>query len=84
MPAPREEMRHVVAWLPFVRWVTCLVLWVAVAAVWLSPHLDLPLRAIAPVGLAAAICRTIAAALAHRSRAVPRALAGVSWCAEAG
>jgi len=84
MLTPGGDMRHVVAWLPFVRWVTCLVLWVVVAAVWLFPHLDLPLRAIAPVGLAAAICRTIAALLAHRGRAVPRALAGVSWCAEAG
>ena len=59
------------------------MLWVVVAAVWLLPHLDLPLRAIAPLGLTAAICRTISALLAERGRRVPRPLAGLSWCAEA-
>ncbi len=55
-----------------------LVLWVVVAAVWLFPHLDLPLRAIAPFGLAAAICRTVVAPCSHIAACVPRALAGIS------
>ena len=77
------EVRHVVAWLPFVRWVTCVVLWAVVAAVWLFPHLDLPLRTVAPFGLAAAICRTLVAILAQRRLDVPTPLMGLSWCAEA-
>jgi two-component system sensor histidine kinase RegB len=75
-------MRHVVAWLPFVRWVTCIVLWVVVAAVFLFPHFDLPLRAIAPFGLAAAICRTVVLVMSRRGQ-LPRAVLGISWCAEA-
>lgn len=78
-----NEMRHVVAWLPFVRWTTCIALWVVVAAVFLFPHLDLPLRAIAPFGLAAAICRTAILVLSRRGRQVPRAVLGICWCAEA-
>jgi two-component system sensor histidine kinase RegB len=80
---PANDMRHVVAWLPFVRWVTCIVLWVVVAAVVLFPHLDLPLRAIWPFGLAAAICRTAIATLSQRGRRVPQALLGISWSTEA-
>ncbi len=78
-----EEMRHVVAWLPFVRWVTCIVLWVVVAAVGLFPHLNLPLRAIWPLGLAAASCRTIVLVLTQRGLRVPRVVLGVAWSAEA-
>jgi two-component system, sensor histidine kinase RegB len=78
-----EEMRHVVAWLPITRWVTCIVLWAVLATVLLFPHLDLPLRAITPFGLAAAICRTAIVVLSQRGRPVPLALFGVSWCAEA-
>jgi two-component system sensor histidine kinase RegB len=63
--------------------VTCVLLWVAVAVSLLFPHLDLPLRAIAPLGLTAAICRTSVTVLFHRGRSVPRALLGVSWSAEA-
>jgi len=83
MAERREEMRHLVAWLPFVRWVTCIVLWVVVAAVLLFPHLDLPLRAIAPFGLAAAICRTAILVFSRRGREAPRAVLGICWCAEA-
>jgi hypothetical protein len=71
-----NDMRHVVAWLPFVRWVTCLALWVVVATVALFPHLDLPLRAIWPFGLAAAICRTVVTVLFQRDVRVPQALLG--------
>jgi two-component system sensor histidine kinase RegB len=78
-----DEVRHVVAWLPAMRWITCILLWVAVGVSWLFPHLDLPLRALAPFGLTAAICRTIVAVLFQRGRTVPRALQGVSWCADA-
>ena len=80
---PANDMRHVVAWLPFVRWVTCIVLWVVVAAVVLFPHLDLPLRAIWPFGLAAAICRTAIATLSQGGRRVPQVLLGISWSTEA-
>jgi two-component system, sensor histidine kinase RegB len=78
-----DEVRHVVAWLPATRWVTCIVLWVVVAVVWLFPHLDLPLRAIAPLGLTAAICRTLVTVLFQRGQPVPSALLGLSWCADA-
>jgi len=83
MPRRADEMRHVVAWLPITRWVTCIVLWAVLATVLLFPHLDLPLRAIAPFGLAAAICRTAIVVLSQRGRGVPPAFFGVSWCAEA-
>ncbi len=83
MAERREDMRHVVAWLPFVRWVTCIALWVVVAAVFVFPHLDLPLRAVAPFGLAAAICRTVVLVLSRRGGAAPRAALGICWCAEA-
>ena len=66
------------------RWMTCILLWVAVAVSWLFPHLDLPLRALAPFGLAAAICRTAVAVLVPaRPTRVPRASARVSLGAEA-
>jgi CDP-diglyceride synthetase len=79
-----DDVRHVVAWLPATRWVTCIVLWVAVTVSWLFPHLDLPLRALAPFGLTAAICRTLVTVLFRRRRSVPRALLGVSvvWVTE--
>jgi two-component system sensor histidine kinase RegB len=79
----RNDVRHVVAWLPFVRWVTCIALWVVAGGVLLFPHLDLPLRAITPFGLTAAICRTVVAVLAQRGLPIPRGLFGVCWSAEA-
>jgi two-component system sensor histidine kinase RegB len=78
-----EEMRHLVAWLPITRWVTCVVLWAAVVTVLFFPHLDLSLRAIAPFGLTAAICRTLVVVLFQRGLDVPRVLLGLCWCAEA-
>jgi two-component system sensor histidine kinase RegB len=83
MATRSNHVRHVVAWLPFVRWATCAVLWVVVAAVWLFPHLDLPLRTIAPFGLTAAICRTLVTILAQRGSHVPHTLMGLAWCADA-
>src|SRR5262245_34180545 len=71
-------VRHVVAWLPAVRWLTCLMLWAALLSVWLLPHLDLPLRAVAPFGLAAAICRTATEVARRGRRGVPQPLLGVS------
>lgn len=53
------------------------------AVVWLLPHLHLPLRAIAPLGLAAAICRTSVAVALHYRRAAPNHLIGVSLAADA-
>ena len=66
-----DTVRHVVAWLSPVRWVTCLLLWVVVAVVWVLPQLDLLLRAIGPFGLTAAICRTRVALLVRRGHVVP-------------
>jgi two-component system, sensor histidine kinase RegB len=77
------RMRHVVAWLPHVRWVTCVLLWAVAIAVWMFSHLDLPLRAIAPFGLAAAICRTAVALLSRGGRPAPRSLSGLSLSADA-
>lgn len=78
-----DDVRHVVAWLPVVRWATCAILWVALALAWGLPHLDLSLRAVALLVLAAALCRTSIALLAAVGRDVPRALIGVAWCADA-
>jgi hypothetical protein len=72
-----DEMRHVVAWLPITRWVICILSWVAVAVSWLFPHLDLHLRALAPLGLTAAIWRTIVTVLFRRGRPAPRPLLGL-------
>jgi two-component system sensor histidine kinase RegB len=83
MVSERSEVRHVVAWLPAVRWTTCAALWTAVGAVWMFPHLDLPLRAVAPVGLTAAICRTSLEITRHLRGAAPRWLLGISLGAEA-
>ncbi len=77
-----EDVRHVVAWLPITRWVACLSWWAVLATVLVFPHLDLPLRTIAPFGLTAAICRTLIALLPQRGMPVPRAILGICWCAE--
>lgn len=74
---------HVVAWLQPVRWTTCASMWTVLGVAWLFPHLDLSLRAIAPLGLAAAICRTAVVLTAQNGQAVPPALLGVSLAAEA-
>jgi two-component system sensor histidine kinase RegB len=77
------DVRHVVAWLPAVRWSTCVVLWTVFAVAWLFPHLDLPLRAIVALGLTAAICRTIVATTFRANQRVPRWLLGLSLAADA-
>lgn len=77
------DVRHVVAWLPPVRWATCVALWGMLSAAWLLPHLDLPVRAIAPLVLAAAICRTAVVVLHHVRGAAPRWLAGLASAADA-
>ena len=66
-----SEVRHDVAWLQPVRWATCVVLWTLLGVLWLFPHLDLSLREVSWLGLAAAICRTVV---------VSRVLAAVSAC----
>jgi hypothetical protein len=55
---------------PAVRWATRLALWTVVAAVWLFPSLDLPLRGIAGFGLTAAICRDDVAGALKRAMGV--------------
>jgi two-component system sensor histidine kinase RegB len=76
-------MRHVVAWLPVVQWATCLMLWTVIGVAWLFPHLDLSLREIAPLGLTAAICRTLIATLLYKRGTVPSALLGFSLSVDA-
>jgi len=66
-----------------VQWATCAAAWVVLAAVWLLPHLDLPLRAVGPFGLAAAICRTLVAATSHVAGGAPRSMRGTSLAADA-
>jgi len=58
-------------------------LWTAVVAAGLLPQLNLSLRAIAPLGLAAAICRTLVTVLAQRRGRVPPVALGLSLCADA-
>jgi two-component system sensor histidine kinase RegB len=81
--AKAADVRHVVAWLPAARWATCAALWGGFAAAGLLPHLDLSIRAILPLGLAAAICRTSIAALIHWRGGAPAWMAGLSLGADA-
>src|SRR5262245_12687640 len=83
MNSDRIDVRHVVAWLPVVRWATCALLWIVFVAAWLLPHLDLSLRGIAPLGLAAALCRTFVAALVQKRGGAPQALVGFSLAIDA-
>jgi two-component system sensor histidine kinase RegB len=83
MVSSPNPVRHVVAWLAPVRWSTCALLWVVVAIVWALPHLDLPLRAVAPFGLTAAICRTVIALLLYCGHTAPRSLVAISLSADA-
>lgn len=77
------KVRHVVAWLPAVRWAMGLALWAALVASALLPSVDFPLRTIAPLALAAAICRTGAVVVARGGHAVPRWLTGWALAADA-
>ena len=78
-----SEMRQVVAWLQPVRWATCAVLWTVLGVVWMFPHLDLSLRGISALGLAAAICRTVVLVASHRAHTIPPSLTGLSLAADA-
>ena len=78
-----SEVRHDVAWLQPVRWATCVVLWTLLGVLWLFPHLDLSLREVSWLGLAAAICRTAVVLAFNRGRRVPSVLLGVSLAADA-
>jgi two-component system sensor histidine kinase RegB len=83
MNSEPNEVRHVVAWLPVVRWATCAMLWVVIGIAWLFPHLNLSLREVAPLGLAAAICRTLVTAVVQARGGIPRGLLGFSLCVDA-
>jgi two-component system sensor histidine kinase RegB len=83
MSDPSSEMRHVVAWLQPVRWVTCIALWTLLAVVWLFPHLDISLRDIRVLGFAAAICRTLVVVTCHWRRGTPPAFLGLAFAADA-
>ena len=53
------------------------------AVAWLFPHLDLSLRAIGSLGLAAAICRTLVVVAVQRRGSAPSAIFGVALAADA-
>jgi two-component system sensor histidine kinase RegB len=78
-----SEVRHDVAWLQPVRWATCAVLWTVLGVLWLFPHLDLSLRGVRALGLAAAICRTFVVLAVRRRETAPSALRGVALAADA-
>jgi len=82
MSGTRSGVRHVVAWLQPVRWATAGALWSALAAVFLLPGVDLPLRGIRWLGLGAAICRTVVVLIGRR-RPAPRAAVGVMCAVDA-
>ena len=82
MVSDPSEVRRFDAWLQATRWATCGVLWCLVAAIWLFPHLDLPLRGIAAFGLTAAICRTAVEAVRSVRGSVSRWMLGVSQVAD--
>lgn len=77
------EVRHDVAWLQPVRWATCVVLWTLLALLWLFPHLDLSLREVSWLGLAAAICRTAVVLAFNRLQRAPSVLLGLALGADA-
>ena len=78
-----SEVRHVVAWLQPVRWITCVALWAVLAVVWLFPHLDLSLRSIGVLGLAAAVCRTLVVVTCQRRGSAPSAFLGLAFASDA-
>jgi two-component system sensor histidine kinase RegB len=51
--------------------------------VWLFPHLDLSLRGVRVLGLAAAICRTLVVVTSRRSGSPPQALLGLVFASDA-
>jgi two-component system sensor histidine kinase RegB len=73
-----SELRQVVAWLPGVRLVACVTLWVVLAAVALLPQLDLSLRRIWMLVAAAAISRTALLAAERWRPSFAGLLAGAS------
>lgn len=79
----RTDVRQVVAWRQPVLWITCATLWAAFAVATLIPDLDLPLRAIAPLGFAAALMRTAALVSGERSATSANWLRGAWLCADA-
>ncbi|WP_291987599.1 ATP-binding protein [Luteitalea sp.] len=62
---------------PAVRWMTCALLWTFSGGAWLLPHLGLSFSAVAPVGLAAAICHTVVALVLHTRGSTPALLLGL-------
>ena len=78
-----SEVRHVVAWLQPVRWITCVALWAFLAIVWLFPHLDLSLRSIGVLGLAAAVCRTLVFVTCQMRGSAPSAFLGLAFASDA-
>src|SRR5689334_692683 len=83
METASAEFPDAALWLKPLRWATGVGLWLVVTALVLAPQVDLPLRAIAPLVAAAAICRTSLLVTMYRGL---RPLAwrwGVTWCVEA-
>jgi two-component system sensor histidine kinase RegB len=77
-----SNVRHVVAWLQPMRWITCIALWAVLGVVWLFPHLDLSLRDIRLLGLTAAVCRTLVVVWSRRESS-PRMLPGLALASDA-
>lgn len=77
------DVRHVVAWLPPIRWATCVALWGMLAVAWLLPQIDTPVRAIGLLVLAAAICRTAVVVWFHVNGQPPRWLSGFMLAVDA-
>jgi two-component system, sensor histidine kinase RegB len=76
-------VRQDVAWLPAIRWITVTALWAAGLTLFLPADVDFPLRAIAPLALAAAICRSVLMALPPQQQGVTSVIACATLAADA-
>lgn len=77
------QVRHVVAWRRPVQLAMCATLWLAFGLSSFWPSLQLPLRELAPIGFAAALCRTLVV-WTDRGVGPPTWLAGLALVADAG
>jgi two-component system sensor histidine kinase RegB len=83
MSSPSPEVRHLVAWLQPVRWITSGTLWAVLTLTWLLPALDLSLRAVGLFALPAAICRSLVALTWQWRRAFSRPMFGFALACDA-
>lgn len=78
MVTPPVDVWHVVARLPLLRAITCVVLWVGCIVALALPSLDLPLREVALTGLVVAGCRTLVLLSTRHGRRPQEGLLGAS------